>query len=88
GEGLISLRFYREEYKLVSIRLRFDDFLSVVEHPNCVICEVTEEQGEELLDRLADLLVSAGFHANDEPNSLGHQIEAMIDRVLDTLERQ
>ena len=83
---MITLGFSKQEYELISKRLRFDGFLNVVVHPTCVKCELTEEEGEDLIDRLADLLISAGFHANEEPNWLGLQIEAMIDKVVDTME--
>ncbi|MEM7702044.1 MAG: hypothetical protein AAF251_08940 [Pseudomonadota bacterium] len=85
---MITVGFSLEEYEVVSKRLRFQGFLSVVEHPTCIECKLTEEQGEELVERLFDFSVDAGFDANYDPTPFGFRIEAMMDRVQDKLEER
>lgn len=83
---MITVRFSLQEYEVVSKRLRFKGFSSVVEHPTCVECELTVEQAEELAERLFDFSVDAGFDATYDPTPFGLRIEAMMDRVQDKLE--
>lgn len=41
--------------------------------------ELSNEQSSRLVDLLSDLLVEKGLDDNGEPNSLGLQIESIID---------